>query len=73
MGFGALMPAATMYTSKTCASSRTQKAVRPDWSACLQISIVKRLREDIAPPRGYGSRGGGGGYDRYDRGGGYGR
>jgi len=37
----------------------------------LQISIVKRLREDIAPPRGYGGRGG---YDRYDRGGGgYGR
>lgn len=39
----------------------------------VQISIVKRLREDIAPPRGYGGRGGGGGYDRYDRGGGYGR
>ena len=31
----------------------------------LQISIVKRLREDLAPPRGYGGRGG---YDRYDRG-----
>lgn len=42
-----------------------------DWVAFVQISIVKRLREDIAPPRGYGGRGGG--YDRgYDRGGGYG-
>ena len=33
----------------------------------LQISIVKRLREDVPPSRGYGGRGG---YDRYDRGGG---
>jgi len=42
-----------------------------EWCIHLQISIVKRLREDIAPPRGYGGRGG---YDRYDRGGGgYGR
>lgn len=31
----------------------------------VQISIVKRLREDLAPVRGYGGRGG---YDRYDRG-----
>lgn len=31
----------------------------------VQISIVKRLREDLAPVRSYGGRGG---YDRYDRG-----
>lgn len=31
----------------------------------VQISIVKRLREDLAPTRGYGGRGG---HDRFDRG-----
>ena len=39
--------------------------VKHSSDVAVQISIVKRLREDLAPVRSYGGRGG---YDRYDRG-----
>ena len=39
--------------------------VKHSLNEVAQISIVKRLREDLAPVRSYGGRGG---YDRYDRG-----